>query len=1185
MINNRFEIIEKIGEGRSSVFLCRDKENLNKKIALKVFSNSQDKAELASFRNEFLHLKNLEHPSIINAIEEGTVLESTRSDISPGSKFFTLEYFPGKDLLSVNNYSEKDLIEIIVQISSVLFYLHQSNFIYYDLKPENILISYSNGIPHIKLIDFGLARYVSDVKYNFIFGTAEYIAPELLRKEPHDHRVDLYSFGILLYRLIYNDFPFERKNEIEIYKAHLEKSYEFPDSGYSAKIIDIVKKLLSKNLDERYPDSVQIIYDINESVLKDVSKTWSPAKVFVDRTDAYSTLIEYLNNNTSSEIFSIKGSAGSGKSFILNKISTEFDEAVLLTYTKAKSGLDFIKEILLKVLYKQIIFNSISADLKSTIKQLISDPPEDIIDKINAVFSKLSKSCNFFILFDNFNEIDELTHDVIKNIIPILQVNKRKFILAEDSLMPVLSEGISELREINLTAFTEPELNEYIERSYFKQFPQDDLRKIILSYADLLPGNIEGSIKDILLLGILEYTSGGIKISSNKSTNKLLKSSHEEIYGLRISSLSSGELSAAALISLFDISIDQAAAAVLMDISAQDMDIIISALQQKNIILPPHLSNTLNFTSAGLKNYIYSNIPDKKDLHFKTAFKIKNDLRNFNAVELARQFELSSAFTESYNIIKIELAAADKISAYSYKKRLLQKYSSFPLENGIKSEIKLDLASVLYNLSEFGNAEAIIDELLTENLPEGIKDELQLIKGSCLIGIGKIEEGKNLLNNLINKIDDNARKIKLLVEVANAEYELSNFNKAVKICTKIIKDNMTDGIEKGKCYSLLGHIAIFTENNLPSALHYLELAENFYKNKGLNYKVAQMQTNIGNIYNMKGDHNRAEEYWNKSLEITLSIGNLELEAKLLLSFGIYYFDELNVEKAFENYNRALSIFVSLGNSGGQGLVQYNLAEIYLLTCEYENSLVAIEKSIKIFRDIKNLNEEMESLFLLGKLYFAIGDTHNLNIVINELKEKLVDEKSVEKHKINCNLLTQLYKISDGNIIDSGNPLRVIKDQYLEQEDKINYFFVSSHLINLLIKQGYNEEALSELENKSFIKICSENKLYNAERNYLFALLAINNKTFGNPIDYLLDALNYINESNITELSWKVLFRLADIYNERGNFSKSEEYNTFALSVLNYIFDNISNKEIQSFVFESPERKEVYQKLNMMQKNY
>jgi serine/threonine protein kinase/tetratricopeptide (TPR) repeat protein len=1185
MINGRYEIIEKIGEGRSSVFLCSDRENFNQKIALKVLTNSNDAEDLSSFRNEFLNLKNLEHPNIVKAIDRGTVLGSSYENIPTGSKFFTLEYFPGKDLLSISKYSEEDLTEIIIQLSAVLFYLHQSNFIYYDLKPENILIAYSNGKPQIKLIDFGLARQIYGLTEKNIFGTAEYIAPELLKREAYDHRVDLYSFGMLLYRVIYNKFPFDQYTEIGIYKAHLEQGYEFPDSGYSSKIIHIIKKLLSKDPSDRYLNSSQILYEIDPALLKSNSKNWAPANIFIDRTEAYSVLINYLNNKTSSELYAVKGSDGAGKSFLLNKIYNEFDEAVLINYNKAKSSLDFIKEFLLKVLFNDVIFHSISNDLKDKFKEIISNPPADIIEQIKALFSKISRDCSFFILFDNFNDIDELTHDVLKNIIPILQVNKRKFILTENSDMTALSDGISELHEISLTPFTESDLNEFLEKGYFKKFPRDDVKKIILSYADLLPGNIIGFLKDILLLGILDYQSDEIKISADEKTGKLLQSSQEDIYKFRISSLSSRELLVTELISLFEIAIDQETAAILSDLSSQEMEIVVSSLLQKNIILPVHIRNILNFTSEGLKNYVYTKVTNKKELHYKTAQKIKHNINNFNRVELARQYELAGEFKKSYEVIKEELVAAEKISAYSYKKIILMKYLNLPLGYDNKSDIKSDLVYVLYNLSEFGNADILINELLDQENNVGKINELLILKGSCLIGSGNIEEGKNLLNQLIIKIDDKAKQLKLLAEVANAEYELNNYDEAAKICMRVINDNRTDEPGKGKCYSLLGMISIFKENNLGNALNNFELAENYYNNKGLNFKVAQMEKNIGNVYNMKGEYNKAENYWNKSLDISSSIGNLDLEAKLLLNYGVYFFENLNFEKSIDYYNRALSIFVSLGNSSGQGLVKYNLGEIYLLTCEYEKSIEVVENSIKIFNNLKNLNAELESLFLLGKLSFIIGDLQNLNIVIEDMKEKIKDEKTVDKNRINFNFLKLLCSIPNGNLEDQVKSYRIIKNQYRELDDKINYFFASAQLIKHLIKLDYYDEAALELKDDSFSALCSENKLYYAEKNYMLAILSINKNSFGNPIDYLLEAFKYINESSITELSWKVLFKLAEIYYERGNYSKSEEFNSFAISVMNFIFNNINNENIRSFIMESSERKEVYQNLLNMQKNY
>jgi serine/threonine protein kinase/tetratricopeptide (TPR) repeat protein len=1185
VINGRYKIIDKIGKGRSQVFLCIDKENSDKEIAIKILSNFADADDLASFRNEFHILKKSDHPNIIKTIDYGTVLESITGEIPTGSRFFTLEYFPGKNLLSVDDYSEKALNEIIVQISSLLYYLHQSNFIYYDLKPENILVTWADQKPLIKIIDFGFAMHVPLLKGKLISGTTEYIAPEILRREAHDHRVDLYSFGMLLYRLIYKKFPFDSLNEIDIYKAQIENEFEFPETSYSEKTLNIIKKLLSKNPDDRYYNSIEILAEIDTSLIKKLSKTWSPAKVFAGRTDACSILKTYFNDKTSGEIFAVKGSEGAGKSSLLNQIASEYNEAVLISYNKARPGFEFIKELLGKLLYNEIIFNSITDDLKFSIKELINLPMGDITTQIKAVFSRISHDCSFFILFDNFNDIDELVYDVIINIIPILQVNKRKFVLAEDTDIRNLSENIFNLREINLTSFTEVNLIEFLIKSYYEKFPQEELKRLILLYADLLPGNIQGFIKDILFLDVIDYQPGFPRISEDEGTLRILQSSHDEIYGLRVSALSKNELYAAELISLFEIPIEQITVSLISGFSPEEIEKVVLSLMQKNILHPVHLTNLLNFTSGGLKNFIYKMIRDKIEFHGWAAGKIRNEIETFNRTELARQFELSYRFKESYDVIKEELAEAEKISAFSYMKKILRRYLSFPLGFEDKSDIKSALAAVLYNLSEFKNAEELINELLTENWPPEKADELLILKASCLIGSENYEEGKTLLSQLIGRIKDEEKIEKLLPVSANAEFELNNFTETKAICRKVIDGNKAGYAEKGKCYNLLGLISIITENNFAEALACFELAENVYEEGGLLYKVAQMEMNMGNIYNIKGEHDRAEEYWNKSLELTLTIGNLELEAKLLLNFGIYYFEKPNFETAMEYYNRALSIFISLGNSSGQGLVHYNIAETYLLTCEFEKAFDAVGSSKKIFANLKNLNEELESLFLYGKICFNIGDIRRLQIIIDEMAEKIKDNKVIEKHRINFSFLKQLNPPAGGDTDKSLKSLRSISDWYLGKEDKNNYFFSAVLVINRLISFGLYDEAFSRLQENSFISLCSENKLYNAEKNYITALIAINKNSDINPVDYLLKAYEYISESSITELTWRVLFKLTVLYYERGNYSKSREFNTYAVSVLDFIFSNIKNAKIKRMVMEQEDRKGAYNKLKFMQSNY
>ncbi len=256
MINERYLIKKKLGEGRSKVFLCNDIENNSEDIAIKILPEKADNIEKENFQNEFITLRRLRHPIIVQALNFGTIVktDTAEKNIQIGSNFFTLEYFNGIPLLDYDDIQDENILKkIIAQICSVLFYLHQSAYIYYDLKPDNILVKNVEGEPHVKLIDLGFAEKsdyhdgnLNPYNNRYIRGTAEYIAPELLKKDAHDCRVDLYSLGIILYRIVYNKFPFNRDNELKIYKAHIEQDFDFGKSKYSNELIKVTKKLLEK---------------------------------------------------------------------------------------------------------------------------------------------------------------------------------------------------------------------------------------------------------------------------------------------------------------------------------------------------------------------------------------------------------------------------------------------------------------------------------------------------------------------------------------------------------------------------------------------------------------------------------------------------------------------------------------------------------------------------------------------------------------------------------------------------------------------------------------------------------------------------------------------------------------------------------------------------------------------------
>ena len=202
MINKRYIVSKKLGEGRSKVFNVIDTEFPEREVAAKFLPPSASSQENEFFREEYFILQKLDHPNIIKSFELSSVLikeEDEDSEIEIFSPFITMEYFPSIPLLNYSGLKEeKKLNQIVKQICSVLYYLHQSNYIYYDLKAENILVSESNGNPIIKIIDLGFARNTLLSYDKDIQGTPYYIAPELLKNEQHNHKVDFYSLGMLV---------------------------------------------------------------------------------------------------------------------------------------------------------------------------------------------------------------------------------------------------------------------------------------------------------------------------------------------------------------------------------------------------------------------------------------------------------------------------------------------------------------------------------------------------------------------------------------------------------------------------------------------------------------------------------------------------------------------------------------------------------------------------------------------------------------------------------------------------------------------------------------------------------------------------------------------------------------------------------------------------------------------------
>merc|ERR1719433_1564944 len=131
-------------------------------------------------------------------------------------------------LWEAKKFSEKRTARYVKDLADALSYLHQKNIIHRDIKPENLLID-AKG--RIKLADFGWSAHTKPGrKRRTMCGTTEYIPPELVKRQPHGQKVDVWALGILTYEFLYGKAPFTGKSRNEIFKKVKSVSFTFPSS-------------------------------------------------------------------------------------------------------------------------------------------------------------------------------------------------------------------------------------------------------------------------------------------------------------------------------------------------------------------------------------------------------------------------------------------------------------------------------------------------------------------------------------------------------------------------------------------------------------------------------------------------------------------------------------------------------------------------------------------------------------------------------------------------------------------------------------------------------------------------------------------------------------------------------------------------------------------------------------------
>jgi serine/threonine protein kinase/tetratricopeptide (TPR) repeat protein len=294
-----YRLLDVIGEGGMGVvWRAQQREPIRRVVALKLIKLGMDTgAVIARFESERQALAMMNHPNVARVFDAGAT--------DTGRPYFVMEHVAGEPITTFcdrHNYTNRQRLELFVQACDAVQHAHQKAIIHRDIKPSNVLVALQDGKPVVKVIDFGVAKAVSQqltertlfTEAGQLVGTPEYMSPEQAEMNALDidTRTDVYALGVLLYELLTGALPFEaselrRKGFNEIQRIIRESDPPRPSTRVSSLGAPAQAEVAAR----RGMEPSELAHELRGEL------EWIPLKALrKDRTQRYATATEFAQD-------------------------------------------------------------------------------------------------------------------------------------------------------------------------------------------------------------------------------------------------------------------------------------------------------------------------------------------------------------------------------------------------------------------------------------------------------------------------------------------------------------------------------------------------------------------------------------------------------------------------------------------------------------------------------------------------------------------------------------------------------------------------------------------------------------------------------------------------------------------------------------------------------------------------
>src|SRR5271154_156847 len=225
-----YKLLQQLGEGGFGiVYMAEQEKPVRRIVAVKIIKPGMDTAQvIARFESERQALALMDHPNIARVLDAGAT--------DSGHPYFVMELVKGvpiTEFCDKNHSSPGERLKLFIDVCHAIQHAHHKGVIHRDIKPSNVLVTLHDGVPVVKVIDFGVAKATVQkltektlfTAFGQMLGTPAYMSPEQAEMSglDIDTRSDVYALGVLLYELLTGTTPLETKRLREAGYAEMQR--------------------------------------------------------------------------------------------------------------------------------------------------------------------------------------------------------------------------------------------------------------------------------------------------------------------------------------------------------------------------------------------------------------------------------------------------------------------------------------------------------------------------------------------------------------------------------------------------------------------------------------------------------------------------------------------------------------------------------------------------------------------------------------------------------------------------------------------------------------------------------------------------------------------------------------------------------------------------------------------------